>query len=86
MHIHTNIPTIHFSKLSRGGFMRLPFDPRAERGRGGMRPRGRGGILYRSSSKPFCQEDYMDKFGRLDKKKLLEIATKNATKLAMVCH
>ncbi|KAI1726842.1 g-patch domain-containing protein [Ditylenchus destructor] len=33
--------------------------------------------------KRFCEEDYVDEYGHIDKAKLLEIATRNATKLAM---
>jgi hypothetical protein len=59
--------------------------PLFERGRGRGRGRGFGSCLSRYNPPTrFCKEDYMDEFGNIDKKQLLEIATKNATKLAMV--
>jgi hypothetical protein len=39
----------------------------------------------RSREKPLERADYTDEHGQIDKQKLLDIATRNATKLAMVC-
>jgi hypothetical protein len=42
-------------------------------------------IEQRSSRKnSFSKADYADEHGHIDKQKLLEIATRNATRLAMV--
>ena len=38
----------------------------------------------RTKSSGFSKADYMDEKGNIDKQKLLDIATRNATKLAMV--
>ncbi|KAF7638788.1 hypothetical protein Mgra_00001869 [Meloidogyne graminicola] len=51
------------------------------RGRGRGRGRGKGIMRFYGPLRP--KSDYLDASGKIDRKKLLEIATENATKLAM---
>nr|CAD2165675.1 unnamed protein product [Meloidogyne enterolobii] len=89
------VSTLRKPYVPGGGRKALAYFKAAARGRGrgrgtflpGMRARGRGrgrgrGIMrFYGPLRP--KSDYLDSSGKIDRKKLLEIATQNATKLAM---